>query len=200
MKEQKKVLIVEDEIIVATDVRMMLEANGYTVTGTARKYDEAVNLFKYQIPDLILCDIDLKSSRNGINFIQKVRELSKVPVIYMTAYTDDETLEEALETKPEAYLAKPFNETQLLISIKRVLKNGESNGSTHHQLFEVAPTKRELEVIKLIAKGCTTKEIAKELSISFETVQSHRKNILHKFKISSSAELISVAFNNNWVN
>lgn len=198
--KKKKILIVEDEIIVAADVRMMLETNGYEVTGTAMKYEEAIELFKLQIPDLILCEINLNSGKNGIRFIQKVREFSKTPVIYMTAYTNDDILESALETKPEAYLVKPFDDTQLLITIKRVLKNGKTNGSNRHQIFDNKPTKRELEVIELIARGLTTKEIARELTISFETVQSHRKNILRKYRISSSAELVSVAFINNWVN
>ena len=114
----------------------------------------------------------------------------------MTAIVDSHIQEKALSVHPESILIKPFNENQLIIAVKRLL-NGERN--TPPNKLSDTPTRRELEIIQLIAKGFSTKQIAELLSISFETVQSHRKNLLSKFNLSSSAELICIAYANNWI-
>ena len=195
----KRIMIVEDEILVAKDIKMILENYGYEVIGMAGSYSSAIRMFKHEMPDLLICDINLRTTKTGVDLVEKTRQLKEVPVIFVTAIVDDKLLEKALSIKPESYLIKPFNENQLIIAVKRVLKNG--NGiKVNSNNGGAVPTKRELEIIKLIAKGNTTRQIAEILSISFETVQSHRKNVLHKFELSSSAELISIAYSNNWVN
>ena len=195
----KRIMIVEDEILVAIDIKMMLENHGYEVAGIAGNYAAAIRLFKDEKPDLMICDINLKTKKTGVDLVIKTRHDLKVPIIFVSAIVDDELLEQALSLNPESYLTKPFNENQLIVAVRRVLKNGNGN-KVYSDNGGATPTKRELEIIQLIAKGHTTKQIAKILNISFETVQSHRKNVLHKFKLNSSAELISIAYGNNWVN
>ena len=193
----KRIMIVEDEILVAQDIKMILENQGYEVLGIAGNYNHALTMFMEELPDLIICDINLNTKKSGIDLVEKTRKHKKIPIIFLTAVVDIVLLEKALSVIPESYLTKPFNENQLIVAVKRVLKNG--NGK-HSLKPGITPTKRQLDIIQLVANGHTTKQIADILNISFETVQTHRKNLLKKFKLSTSAELISIAFNNDWIN
>lgn len=191
------ILVVEDEIIVAKDISEILVSCGYKVTGLANNCHAAMQLFKSGIPDLIICDINLGKGKSGVDFIKETRKIQKVPVVYLTAYSDDKTVDEALGTIPDSYLTKPFTTEQLCITVNRVLRQPEKPIINQADLPK--PTKRELEIIKLIAKGHSSKEISQNLSISFETVQSHRKNLFHKYKINSSAELVVLASKTGWL-
>ena len=197
MIEQKKILIVEDELIVARDIQQTLLEEGYKIVGIANSYITGFNLFMEFSPDLLICDIKLKTHQSGVELVRKVHNIKRVPVIFITAYSDEETLSEAFETEPDSYLTKPFTDEQLLVSVSRIFKcrNIKENGNG-----KGGPTAREKEIIAHIAIGCSSKDIADRLCISFETVQSHRKNIFKKYNVSSSAELITLAHTNNWLN
>lgn len=195
-----KILIVEDEINVARNYLNILELNGYDVVGIADTYEFALDLFFEDEPELILCDICLKSKKSGIDFINHVQKIKdKIAVIFTTSYCDGSAMYKALAVHPNSYLIKPFCDEQLIVSVKRVLDNLTFTKLQRSEIIENSPTKREMDVIQLIAEGYTTKEIAKALSISFETVQTHRKNILNKFHLNSSAELVSIAHCNKWL-
>lgn len=195
--ENPNVLIVEDEIIVAKDIEQTLLDNGFLVTGIAKTVEKAMSMFSKKDTDLIICDINLRSDLNGIDFIAMINEIKKVPVIYLTAYTDENTINKALATHPDSYITKPFTHEQLLVAVKLVMngnKPDEAPSSDYPQ-----PTKRELDIIEGIAKGLTSHEIADKLDLSFETVQTHRKKILYKYKINSSSMLIALAIKNKWI-
>ena len=197
--KKKQILIVEDEVIVAQDLSNILKSPNYNVCGLAHSYDSAIDLFKKVIPDLIICDINLGNGKSGIDFIMETKKIKNVPVIFLTAYADEETVSGALETMPQSYLTKPFTEEQILISVNRVLRNNSNRGFQIKKIRTHVPTRRELEIIHFIALGDSSREIADKLCISFETVQSHRKNIFHKYSMSSSAELIAFAHKNKWL-
>ena len=196
----KKILIVEDDLKIAENCQHILEFNGYQVVGLSNTYEKALDLYFENDPDLIICDISLESRKSGLDLVKHLQKVNdKTHVIFTTSFSDDNTIAEALSFHPNSYLIKPFCPTQLLVSVQRIFENSLttkyswSNNSTEN------PTKREMEVIYLIAEGYTTKEISKALSISFETVQTHRKNVLHKFKVNSSAELVSFAYCHKWL-
>jgi len=195
-----KILIVEDEFKQAQLYQRILESDGYQVVGVADSYEFALDLYFEDVPELILCDICLNSKKSGIDFIKHIKKINeKIAVIFTTSFCDSSTLCDALAIHPKSYLIKPFCNEQLLVSVKRVLENYWDTKLQHSEIIEDSPTKREMDVINLIAEGYTTKEIAKALSISFETVQTHRKNILNKFHLNSSAELVSIAHCNKWL-
>ncbi len=191
------ILIVEDEIIVAKDIEQTLASNGFNVVGIARSFEKANEEFLQHLPGLIICDINLRSGLTGIDFIKKVRGDSDIPVIYLTAYSDEETIEKAISTHPGSYITKPFTNEQLLVAVKMILSN--ESREEESSFADHKPTKRELEIIKCIARGMTSHEIAAELGICFETVQTHRKKILGKNHIHSSSELTALAIKNNWM-
>ena len=123
---EAKVLIVEDERILAIGMKRKLENAGYTVTGTASSGEEAIENVKKTSPDLVLMDIVLKGDMDGIEAAQQIINLYNIPIIYLTAYADEEILERAMITEPYGYLLKPFNLNELKANIKMALYKHKS--------------------------------------------------------------------------
>ncbi|OHD12777.1 MAG: hypothetical protein A2Y41_07605 [Spirochaetes bacterium GWB1_36_13] len=119
--EKKKILIVEDERIVAKDLKRRLEIMNYTVSGTAVSGEEALIQFETSGPDLILMDIRIEGQMDGIETAQKILEKKYTPIIYLTAFSDHATLERAKKTGPFGYILKPFEERELQITIEMAL-------------------------------------------------------------------------------
>ena len=117
----KGILIVEDENIVALDMKMRLESLGYTVLGVVDNGISALNFLFSQCPDLVLMDIKLKGGTDGIETAKAARERVEVPIIFVTAFTDEATLERAKLASPYGYIVKPFHERELRIAIELAL-------------------------------------------------------------------------------
>ncbi|MBI2440758.1 MAG: response regulator [Lentisphaerae bacterium] len=117
----KRILIVEDESIVAKDIESSLTGLGYTVAGIVALGEEAVELSGVLKPDLILMDVMLKGAMDGIAAAERIRREHALPVIYLTAYTDQDTLERAKATEAFGYLLKPFEERDLHVTIEMAL-------------------------------------------------------------------------------
>ena len=118
---KEKILVVEDEWIIAKQICSSLEDFGYEVGSTASTGDDAVRMVETKRPDLILMDIVLEGKMNGIDAVEKIALRFDIPVIYLTAYTNQEYLKRAKHTKPFAYLVKPFKEQELYANIEMAL-------------------------------------------------------------------------------
>src|SRR5262249_29883906 len=121
-----RILIVEDEVIVAKDVQNRLIRLGYDVAGMTALGEEAVTLSGELRPDLILMDIRLKGCMDGVTAAELIRDRWGVPVVYLTAYADDETLGRARRTEPFGYILKPFEERELRTVIEMALYKHEA--------------------------------------------------------------------------
>lgn len=117
-----KILIVEDEGTVALYLRRLLEDKGYQVTAVADTAEQALACIEKKQPDLVLMDILLQDSRDGIQAAGRIRELFGVPVVYLTACTDHATIEAAQKTAPYGYITKPFEPRELFTTIGLVLE------------------------------------------------------------------------------
>jgi two-component system, sensor histidine kinase len=115
--EETKILVVEDEEITAMDIRSRLLELGYNVPATANSGQEAISLTEKFKPDLILMDIVLKDQMDGITAAQYITTRYNVPIIYLTAYSDDETIDRAKISAPYGYITKPFETKGLQIAI-----------------------------------------------------------------------------------
>jgi diguanylate cyclase (GGDEF)-like protein/PAS domain S-box-containing protein len=113
-----KILIVEDESIVAEDIKSSLQNMGYDVPSIAPTGEEAVKKAREIRPDLVLMDIVLRGDMNGIEAAGKIISCCNIPVIYLTAYSDMDTLDRAKITEPFGYIVKPFNERELHSAIE----------------------------------------------------------------------------------
>lgn len=123
---EKKILIVEDNHIVALETNDRLIQLGYIVAGIAATGMDAIALARSEQPDLILMDINLKGEMDGISAAEQIETFLDVPVIYLTAYADEVTVKRAMKTKPIAYLTKPFKERELYSNIEMALHRAKS--------------------------------------------------------------------------
>ncbi len=121
--ERIHILIVEDEGILAMELSDSLEADGYFVVGIANNGRKALDLFQRQRVDLVLCDITIKGDWDGIETVRRLTAERSIPVIYLTALTDRETLERAKETYPAAYVNKPYQLASLRTAIELAIHN-----------------------------------------------------------------------------
>ena len=113
----KKILIVEDEFIVANNLQMILEEAGYTITGVAASAREAQEYIQQYKPDLVLLDIKLKGKLSGIDIARELKA-GHIPFIYLSAYANQTILEEAKTTEPYGFLVKPVREKDLLVALE----------------------------------------------------------------------------------
>lgn len=116
-----KILVVEDETIVAKDICMRLKNLGYHPCGIASSGQQAIDKSIFHQPDLVLMDIMLKGDMNGIQASEKIKDILDIPVIFVTAYADSLTLEQAKITEPFGYILKPFDDRELNINIEIAL-------------------------------------------------------------------------------
>ncbi|MCK9209695.1 MAG: PAS domain S-box protein [Ignavibacteriaceae bacterium] len=119
--EKKNILIVEDEGIIAMDLQNRLVSLGYNVIDIVSTGKEAISIAQTKAPDLILLDIMLKGNIDGIDAAQKIRTENNIPVIFLSAYADEKTLERAKLAEPYGYILKPFEERELHSTIKVAL-------------------------------------------------------------------------------
>jgi len=124
-----RILIVEDEAIVAFDLEQGLKSAGYTVCGVAPSGEEAISLVEKESPDLILMDIRLRSRMTGIEAAKIIRSRFEIPIIYLTAHSDETTLEQAKQTHPYGYLVKPFGQRELRSAIETGLYRAKAEKS-----------------------------------------------------------------------
>ncbi len=108
-----KILMVEDDMIIAADISMQLTKLGYQVVGINISGEDALNMIENNRPDLILMDIVLTGKMNGIETAQIILEKYQIPVIFLTSNSDDATFQQALLAKPYAFISKPFQKAEL---------------------------------------------------------------------------------------
>ena len=132
-----KILIVEDELIIASDIEMILTEAGYEVTGIATNYDDALQSIETNKPDLILLDINLESDADGVILAEEINKKYQIPFIYLTSNTDPLTVNRVKRTNPAGFIVKPFNEKEILTNIEIVSFNRkpEANKSVSEDLF-----------------------------------------------------------------
>lgn len=112
------ILIVEDELIIAEDIAIILKNAGFNVVSIAMDYKEAILAIENHQLDLILLDINLKGVKSGLDLAKILHEEYEIPFIFTTSYTDSDTIDEAKQYKPINYLIKPFQNEQLITAIK----------------------------------------------------------------------------------
>ncbi|MDL5511779.1 response regulator [Arenibacter sp. M-2] len=136
MEQPIRILIVEDNVIIADDMQSMLEEIGYEIVDNVIVYEQAVEVLKNKEVDLVLIDIILASDKTGIDLGKHIRENYNIPFIFVTSNSDRATVENAKTVKPNGYLVKPFEQQDLYTSIEIALSNFTSvknNGASENQ-------------------------------------------------------------------
>lgn len=195
-----KVLIVEDEPLIAKNIGMYLNNNDYEVSAIAYDPDEAIFQLKKHGPDFAILDINLESEKDGIDIAEYINLNNFIPFIYLTSYSDKDTLERAKKTNPSGFIVKPFNEKTLYASIEIALSNHAVQANKHVPIlsFEkinkklVTPfTEREFDVMRLIYEGKTNQQIADALFIAMNTLKKHINNSYFKLDVASRTSAVA---------
>lgn len=116
-----RVLIVEDERITAFELRLGLSGLGYTVVGTVARGDEAVERAGELRPDIVLMDVNIEGPKNGLVAAEEISDRFSIPIVFLTAYANDEIIERALASRPLGYLIKPYDERELHTTLQVAL-------------------------------------------------------------------------------
>ncbi|MEW6543279.1 MAG: response regulator [Nitrospirota bacterium] len=124
---KKQILIVEDEPVIALDIQYSLTKAGYSVTGIAVSVDGALSKITDDAPDLVLMDIVIKGDTDGIEAARLIREQHDIPVVFLTAYGDDETLQRAKQACPFGFVLKPFEDRDLRAAVEVALSKHEAD-------------------------------------------------------------------------
>jgi CheY-like chemotaxis protein len=145
MKNNKKVLIIEDEIIIAEDIQMIMEDLGYNQTEIIMYAEKALEKINEYNPDLILMDIFLKGKMSGIEAAKEIRNNYSIPIIFITAYSDTKSKKEISETTPYGYLIKPIKEEELKMTVEiteykyKIEKELRENEHNFKKIVELSP-------------------------------------------------------------
>ena len=195
-----RVLIVEDEPLIAENISIYLDNADFEVSGIAYDSKEANEQLRNNTPDAAILDVNLDSEQDGIDIAEQINQKYKLPFLFLTSYSDKDTLQRAKAVKPSGYIVKPFNDKTLLASLQIAISNhaAEKNHDlpplnleklNRHILSSLSD--REFEVTKLAYKGITNSQIAEQLFVSVNTVKTHLKNIFLKIDADSRLSLIN---------
>lgn len=153
-----KVLVVEDDEVTAMNLKMSLEKQGYEVVSLADNAITARNKIKIYNPDIILIDIELQKSSDGIELALYIRKNNLIPFIYLTAHSDNNMLSKAKKTEPYGYIVKPFDPVNLHTTIQMALYRFKEEEKRNTDIDELKSTQEHLEKL-VYAKKLSDKPI-----------------------------------------
>ncbi len=192
-----KVLVVEDEALIAEDIAASLNAIDYRIAGIAYSSEKALDMLHNQAPDLVLLDIQIKGSMSGIDIAQIINEKYQIPFIYLTSFADKLTVEQAKKTMPYGYVVKPFSEKELFSSIEVALYRFSHESRKKipslediNQMTIATITPKEYEVLIDLCDGLTNQQLSDKHFISINTVKTHVKQILLKLDVPNRTSVI----------
>lgn len=137
MGSKTRVLIVEDDMIIAANISLQLSKLGYEITGIESRGEEAINHVRLNTPDLVLMDINLKGSIDGIETAYAMQTTADIPIVYITANNDEATFEKAKKTHPFAFIAKPINMRALHRTLSLVEEQINRMNKTENEREEI---------------------------------------------------------------
>lgn len=176
------VLIVEDELIAAENISRNLKKQGYQVSAIVDSGEDAIQRATVDRPDLVLMDIMLHGTMDGIQAADQIHRQLNIPLIYMTAYGDDTTLERAKQTHPSGYLVKPFKPQSLKIAIEVALQRDRAQlQQTHHLVRRLQHAEHQLQ----------TQALQEPLTglPNRRALEQHFANVVHQYKAQSCSSV-----------
>lgn len=194
-----RILIVEDEPIIAENIAIYLDTEDFEVSGIAYDNEMARHELSFNTPDAVILDVNLESEEDGIDLAAYINEMFQLPFLFLTSYSDKSTLERAKPVKPSGYIVKPFNERTLIASLEIAISNHAM------EMVQARPplrlekinqrllsplSDREFDVLKLACQGVTNKQIADKLFVSVNTVKTHLKNIYLKLEVGTRYQVM----------
>ncbi|HLO92058.1 MAG TPA: response regulator transcription factor [Lentimicrobium sp.] len=209
-----KLFLVDDHTIVLDGIKALLTGQpDIMITGEAANGEALLNLLEHSVPDVILMDISLPG-RSGIELCRLVKEQwPAVKVLFLSMYTNEEFVLNAINAGASGYLPKNISQHELLLAIRTIYSGGDYfSGSVSDIILksylrksretdQKSPlenlSKREIEILGLVAEGLSNSEIADRVFISTRTVESHKNHIMQKLNLKTPVELVKFALKHN---
>ncbi len=195
-----RIFIVDDHYMVIEGIRSLLQhEKGIEWTGHATNAASCLSFLQYQLPDIILMDISMPD-KSGIDLCKEVKEkYPSVFIIGLSTFNQQSFIQKMMDNGASGYVLKNATREELMEAIeivtkgKTYLSDDVSKTLRKQDDSKIVLTRREKEVLELIAGGMTNNEIGEKLFISPSTVDTHRKNLLAKFDAKNTASLIHIA-------
>jgi DNA-binding NarL/FixJ family response regulator len=198
-KRAIRILIVDDHPVVQAGLSSMLATHEEVeVIGSASSGDEALMMVRQDMPDILLLDLRMPGM-NGIDTLHALKEMkASARVIILTSFETDENIYRAVQAGAQGYLLKNTSQCQMLEAIatvhagKRYIPN-QIAARLAERMLRSNLTARESEILEMLAKGLTNKQIGSALTISENTVRNHVNSIMEKLEVSDRTEAVAVA-------
>jgi DNA-binding NarL/FixJ family response regulator len=207
-----KVLIADDHEVVRDGLKNILMTSGtMTIIGEANDGTEAITMYDKLRPDVVIMDISMPKM-NGIEATKKIKDrFPEAKILILTMHDNQEYLNQVIRSGAHGFVLKNTDKDELLNAVKTVAEGEKFFSKDISKMMienyirtaqdnekpsadrEIPLTKREIEILKKIAEGNSNQEIANQLFISYNTVDTHRKNIMHKLSIKNTAGLVRYA-------
>lgn len=209
MNEPVKLIIADDHVLFIEGLKSLIQQEkDFRIMSVANDGRELLDILKREKPNLILMDINMPNL-NGIEATRYVKQFDNaIKVIILSTYNEDLLIEKAKQNGANGYLLKNCSKEDLLQTIRMVLQGQAcfpyrspqtsilfNEADTFLKQFNI--TSREVEILHYIKSGFTNQQIADKLFLSIYTVETHRKNIMHKLSLKTTAALINFALKNN---
>lgn len=205
-----RVVLADDHEVVRTGFKLLLEKNAtIKVVGEAADGTQAYSLVSKEKPDILLLDISMPPGQSGLTACEKIaKDFPQTRIIILTMFTEPEYLFYTLRGGAAGYVLKNSTSEELIGAIQAVSEGGtyihpKMAGDLTKQLFSVdgeekdvsyqSLSNRELEILQLLAKGYTNKEISEHIYLSVKTIEAYRSKIYSKLNLSSRADLVAYA-------
>lgn len=196
-----KILIVEDEALIAKDIEYSLKQLDYTVIGIAYDSLTALDMIHNRKPDLVLLDIELNSDKTGIEIANILNEKYQIPFIFLTSFSDPDTIDSVKKTLPFGYILKPFSERELFSTIElasyrlsKKISQGFPSKEKLNKHYQSTLTSREYDILIGLFEGKSNQELSKQYFISVNTIKTHLKKIYSKLDVSNRHKAVSKVF------
>jgi DNA-binding NarL/FixJ family response regulator len=211
--EKIKIITVDDHKIVRDGLRAMLLGNReIEIMAEASTANALLEILKTQLPDILILDIKLGGATTGIDIAKMLRQTyPKLKILMLTANVDENYIIASLKVGARGFLSKDCSKEEFIKAVIKVFRGevyfGENISQAVIQSYvrqiqenisdmDKPLSDRELEIVKLLCEGITTKQIGEELCISSRTVESHKNNILEKLGLQNTIELVKYAIKN----
>lgn len=201
-----KILIVDDHPIVAEGLRKLInDSKTAEVIGVAGSGKACIDFLRWEKPDIILLDINLPDA-SGLDICKTIKEKTpKQKILALTTFNERSVVLKMMENGADGYVLKNSESEEILEAIKEINAGNKFIADEVEIILqkkekeEMILTRREKEVLKLIAEGLTNQEIAEQLFISPLTVDSHRKNLIAKLQARNTASLIRISVERGFI-
>ncbi len=197
MTDNYRILIVEDEVLIAEDLHDSLKELGYEPCGICHDGMTAMNEIRRLNPDFVILDINIRGQYDGIRLAELINQHYQIPFIFLSSYSDRDTLNRARHTRPYGYLVKPFKEKDLFTTIETSIFNFRENQKiqnlekSHIDGHASAPlSEREYALFLDIVAGLNNRQMAEQHHISINTVKSYIKRLFEKLDVNDRVSAV----------